>query len=353
MVVDEQPGDEGLQRAGEQAAMLITGGGGFLGQAIARKLVEKGERVCSFSRHTHPQLQQMGIGQIQGDLTDARRVMGACEARQVVFHTAAKAGVWGRFEEFYRTNVVGTRNVIAACKAAGVGRLIYTSSPSVIFDGSDMEGVDESAPYPRRFHAAYPQTKAMAEQEVVAAASKDLRTVILRPHLIWGPGDPHFAPRIIERARRLRRVGDGGNRVDTIYIDNAADAHLLAADRLASRPELSGRIYFISQDDPIPVWDMVDAILASAGLPPVSGSVSPTAAWLAGGTLEVFYKILRLKGEPPMTRFLARELATSHWFNIQAARRDLGYRPRVSTAEGLRRLGAWLRDDVQRRERPA
>jgi nucleoside-diphosphate-sugar epimerase len=334
------------ERNGSGKSVLITGGGGFLGKAVARRLSEKGERVCSFSRRFHPQLQAIGIEQIQGDLSDAGSVLRACTGKQVVFHTAARAGVWGGFEDFYRTNVLGTRNVIAACKAAGVRILVYTSSPSVIFDGTDMEGVDESAPYPRRFHAAYPRTKAMAEKEVVAAAGEDLRTIILRPHLIWGPEDPHFAPRIIARSKRLRRVGTGNNRVDTIYVDNAADAHLLAADRLASRPELSGRIYFISQDDPIPLWDMVNAILAAAGLSPVSGSVSPTTAWLAGAVLELAYKTLRLKGEPPMTRFLAKELATAHWFNIQAARKDLGYRPRVSTAEGLRRLAAWLQEET-------
>ena len=172
-------------------------------------------------------------------------------------------------------------------------------------------------------------------------------------YLIWGPGDPHFAPRIIERARRLRRVGEGKNRVDTIYIDNAADAHLLAADRLAVRPELSGRIYFISQDDPIPVWDMVDAILACAGLPPVSGTVSPTVARLAGAVLEFVYRLAGLQGEPPMTRFLARELATAHWFNIRAAKEDLGYHPRVSTAEGLRRLADWLQNQAPHRVPPS
>ena len=331
-----------MDHKGSQTSVLITGGGGFLGKAIGRMLANKGVRVTSFSRRAHPQLQQMGIDQIQGDLSDADAVRRACRGRQVVFHTAAKAGVWGRFEDFFRTNVIGTRNVISACRETGVQRLVYTSSPSVIFDGSDMEGVDESVPYPSRFHAAYPRTKAMAEKEIVAAAEERLRTIILRPHLIWGPEDPHFAPRIIARSRRLRQVGAGNNRVDTIYIDNAADAHLLADEGLRTRPELSGRIYFISQDDPIPVWEMVNAILAAAGLPPVSGSVSPTVAWLAGGLLETVYKILPLKGEPPMTRFVARELATSHWFDMSAARQDLGYQPRISTAEGLRRLAAWL-----------
>lgn len=352
MISGEHKPSEQRERAGAGTNALITGGGGFLGKAIARKLVDSGRHVISFSRHFHPQLQQMGIEQIQGDLSDAKAVLNACEGSQVVFHTAAKAGVWGRFEDFYRVNVAGTRHVIAACRAAGVQRLIYTSSPSVIFDGSDMEGVDESVPYPRRFHAAYPRTKAMAEKSVVEAAAESLRTIILRPHLIWGPGDPHFSPRIIARAKRLRRVGDGKNRVDTIYIDNAADAHLLAADRLATRPELSGKIYFISQDDPIPVWEMVDAILACAGLPPVSGRVSPAAAWVAGALLELVYKTFHLKGEPPMSRFLARELATAHWFDIRAARQDLGYHPRISTSEGLRRLTTWMRTDSKHPGRP-
>ncbi len=347
MTVDERKADTNAEKPSTGTRALITGGGGFLGGAIARQLVERGEQVSSYSRRSHLQLQQMGIEQIQADLSDAEALLHACRGKDVVYHTAAKAGVWGRFEDFFQTNVIGTRNVIAGCRAAGVKRLIYTSSPSVIFDGTDMEGVDESVPYPHRFETAYPRTKAMAEREVVEAAREELRTVILRPHLIWGPGDPHFAPRIIERAKRLRRVGDGTNRVDTIYIDNAADAHLLAADRLVTHPEISGRIYFISQDDPIPVWDMVDAILASAGLPPVSGTVSPKIAWLAGALLEFIYKILGLKGEPPMTRFVARELATAHWFDIRAARKDLGYHPRVSTAEGLRRLAAWMQADSQ------
>ncbi len=348
MTVEEHKAAANARLPSAGTRVLITGGGGFLGGAIARRLVERGEQVSSYSRHPHLPLQQMGVEQIQGDLNDADAVLQACRGKDVVYHTAAKAGVWGRFEDFFQTNVIGTRNVITGCRAAGVRRLVYTSSPSVIFDGTDMEGVDESVPYPHRFETAYPRTKAMAEKEVVAAAGEELRTVILRPHLIWGPGDPHFAPRIIERAKRLRRVGDGTNRVDTIYIDNAADAHLLAADRLVDRPELSGRIYFISQDDPIPVWDMVDAILASAGLAPVSGNVSPTIAWLAGAVLEFVYKALRLKGEPPMTRFVARELATAHWFDTRAARQDLGYHPRVSTAEGLRRLAAWLQAESQR-----
>jgi nucleoside-diphosphate-sugar epimerase len=264
---------------------------------------------------------------------------------ELVFHVAAKAGVWGSYEAFHQPNVVGTRNVIQACRDQGVGRLVYTSSPSVVFNGRDMEGLDESVPYSHVHLAHYPRTKAAAEQMVRAAASPSLRTLALRPHLIWGPGDNHLVPRIIQRARRLRQVGDGRNKVDTIYVDNAAQAHILAAEKLAKRPELSGRVYFISQDAPIPLWEMVNAILAAADLPPVKRTLSVAAARRAGAVLEWVYRIFRLPGEPPMTRFVAEELATSHWFDIRAAREDLGYRPLISTEEGLRRLRQWLKED--------
>ena len=322
--------------------ILITGGGGFLGWAVARKLLEKGALVRSFSRRTYPLLAAADVDQLQGDIGDPEAVAAACRGVDTVFHVAAKAGVWGAASDFHRTNVVGTRNVIAACRAGSVETLVYTSSPSVVFDGKDMEGVDESVPYPDFYTAPYPQTKAQAEREVVSASRTGLKTIVLRPHLIWGPGDNHLVPRIIGRARHLRRVGDGRNRVDTVYIDNAADAHILAAETLETRPELSGRIYFISQGEPMPLWEMIDAILDAAGLPPVRKSISLRTARRLGTALEVLYRFFRLGNEPPMTRFMAEELATSHWFDIGAARRDLGYRPVVSTAEGLIRLARWL-----------
>lgn len=329
----------------EPADILVTGGGGFLGSAIVRKLVKRGDRVRSLSRKFYPELADIGVEQIQTDIGDAAAVNQALQNVKTVFHVAAKPGVWGRYQDFFHANVVGTRNVITACKANHIPVLVHTSSPSVVFDGSSMEGVDESAPYPEHYHAHYPKTKAMAEQEVVRAAEEGLSAVILRPHLIWGPGDPHMAPRIIERAKRLRRVGRGDNRVDTIYVDNAADAHILAADKLRKRPELSGRIYFISQDEPIPLWDMVNAILAAGGLGPVRGSVPRWAARWVGSLLEFVYRTLRLKGEPQMTRFVADELATAHWFDISAAKKDLEYRPVISTEEGLRRLEEWLQEE--------
>lgn len=324
--------------------VLVTGGGGFLGGAIVRQLVDRGDAVRSFSRKFYPELAQMGVEQIQGDMADKIAVEQACKGIELVFHVAAKPGVWGDYADYYPTNVLGTQHVIDACKKYGVSRLVYTSSPSVVFDGTDMEGVDESAPYPEKFHAAYPKTKAMAEQMVIKAADKDLMTITLRPHLIWGPNDNHLVPRIIERARRLVRVGSGKNRVDTIYIDNAAQAHVLAADRLKGNPELSGKVYFISQDDPVPLWDLVDDILKAAGQPPVKRTIPRKMAWLVGALLEFVYTMFRIRGEPQMTRFLADELSTAHWFDIRAARKDLGYAPAVSINEGLRRLEHWLQN---------
>ena len=332
--------------------ILVTGGGGFLGWAVVQKLLEKGALVRSFSRRSYPLLAAAGVDQVQGDIGDPEAVAAACRGVDTVFHVAAKAGVWGYASDFHRTNVVGTRNVIAACRAGSVETLVYTSSPSVVFDGKDMEGVDESVPYPDRYPAPYPQTKAQAEREVVMASGTGLKTIVLRPHLIWGPGDNHLVPRIIGRARHLRRVGDGRNRVDTVYIDNAADAHVLAAELLEIRPELSGRKYFISQGEPMPLWEMIDAILEAAGLPPVRKSISLRTARRLGAVMEMLYRFLRLENEPPMTRFVAEELATSHWFDIGAARRDLGYRPVVSTTEGLRRLARWLENPVENRAAP-
>jgi len=322
--------------------ILVTGGGGFLGGAIVRELVRRGEDVRTFSRGYYTGLEDLGILQIRGDLADPKAVERACRGVEVVFHTAAKPGVWGDGKVYYNTNVAGTENLLRACRQFKIARLIYTSSPSVIFDGTDMEGIDETAPYPSFYTAHYPRTKAIAEQAVLAAAREGLPAIIIRPHLIWGPGDPHLTPRILKRASRLRIVGNGRNRVDTIYIDNAVKAHLLAAQALRNRPELSGRIYFISQDDPIPLWDMINAILTAAGKPPVRKSISRRRAAFIGRLMEGLYRALHIPGEPPMTRFIAEELATAHWFNITAAKRDLGYRPEISIQEGLKRFSESL-----------
>lgn len=319
---------------------LVTGGGGFLGSAIVRQLIRRGDEVVSFSRGRYDELDALGVEQRQGDLADLNALVDAATGCDVVFHVAAKAGVWGKFKEYYLANVAGTENVIAACRILGIDRLVYTGSPSVVFDGSDVEGGDESLPYPAHFEAHYPHTKALAEKAVLAANSKTLATVSLRPHLIWGPNDNHLVPRILAKGRAgaLRRIGNRPCLVDTVYVENAAEAHLNAADRLAPGAQLSGKAYFISNGEPIPLWDMVNRILAAGGLPPVTRSVPPSVAYAAGSVCEMVWKAFNLSGEPPMTRFVARELATAHWFDLTAARRDLGYTPRVSIEEGLELL---------------
>jgi nucleoside-diphosphate-sugar epimerase len=323
---------------------LVTGGGGFLGKAIVLLLLQRGDQVRSFSRNEHPDLVKLGVEHYRGELADAAAVLSAAEGCETVFHVAAKAGVWGPYEDFYQANVLGTRHVIEACHRHRIRRLIYTSSPSVVFDGTDMEGVDESVPYPRHFEAFYPQTKAEAEQLVLEANDQQLATVALRPHLIWGPGDNHLVPRILERGAKgtLRRLGVRECLVDTLFIDNAAFAHLQAAEYLDIGSAVSGKAYFLSQGEPMPIWEVVNRILEAGGLPPVTRTISPSLAYGIGAVLEKLYLVMRLRGEPLMTRFVARELSTAHWFDLSAARRDLGYRPVVSFDEGIERLRAWL-----------
>ena len=324
---------------------LVTGGGGFLGGAIVRLLQQRGHAVRSFTRTAYPWLDELGIEQVFGDLADPAAIEKAMAGVEVVFHVAAKAGIWGRHAEFFATNVTGTQNVLAACKALGIRKLVYTSTPSVVHGGSELDGANESTPYPKHFEAAYPETKAIAEKAVLAANGPNLATVSLRPHLIWGPGDPHLIPRVIARAKagKLRRIGTRPVKVDATYIDNAADAHLLAAERLDIGSALAGKPYFITNGDPVDLWEFLNRVLAEAGLPPVTRTVSVWKARLAGRVLEWVYRAFRLPGEPAMTRYVASQLATSHWYDIAAARRDLGYEPRVSVEEGLKRLGEKLR----------
>ena len=288
---------------------LVTGGGGFLGGVIVRQLLEEGYSVRSFSRGSYPLLEALGVESSRGDLAEAEAVREACQDCQIVFHVAAKAGIWGNKDAYYRANVTGTQNVLAACRALGISRLIYTSTPSVVFDGRNLEGVDERVPYAQDYKSAYPATKATAERMILAANDERLATVALRPHLIWGPGDTHLVPGILARGRagRLRRIGKASNLVDFTYVENAAQAHLSAAARLSPGSGVAGRAFFISQGEPVPLWDFIDRILEAANLPAVTGVVSPRLAYAAGWLCEVLYGRLRLKGEPPSV------LPGRHW----------------------------------------
>ena len=327
---------------------LVTGAGGFLGLYIVEQLVARGDRVRALCRGSYPALDALGIEVQRGDVRDRDAVMAACAGMDVVFHVASIAGIWGRWRDYYETNMLGTERVIAGCLQHGVKKLVYTSSPSVTFDGGDQCGLDESAPYPTRWLAHYPHSKALAEQRVLAAnGSVGLLTCALRPHLIWGPRDNHLVPRLIERARsgKLRRIGDGRNLIDMVYVENAAEAHLQAADALGSIPNrdrspVAGKAYFISQGEPVNCWDWINQLLAMAGVPPIRKSISAAAAWKLGVRLEAVYRALGLQSEPRITRFLAAQLSTSHYFDISRARRDFGYAHRISTEEGMRRLAA-------------
>jgi len=319
---------------------LVTGGGGFLGGAIARQLVAAGHAVVSLQRSDAPELRAIGIDVQRADLADAAAVKSAARGCEIVFHVAAKAGHWGSYQSYFDANVQGTRNVLDACRTHAIPKLVYTSTPSVVHAGGDLEGVDESIPYASHFLAHYPASKCIAEREVLAANSHELCTVALRPHLIWGPGDQHLLPRILDRARRgrLRFVGKAGKRIDATYIDNAVLAHLLAGATLRPNSAHAGKAYFISNAEPIAVEDMINRLLACADLPPVHARMPLPAAYAIGALLEIVYRAFALSGEPILSRFVAEQLGTAHWFDISAAQRDFGYCPRVSMSQGFERL---------------
>lgn len=317
--------------------ILVTGGGGFVGGYIVERLLARGYAVRSIGRSPQPELVAKGVEVVCGDLTDATAVSAACEGVDTVFHVAARAGVWGSWESFYRPNVIGTRNVLSACRKWQVKRLVYTSTPSVVFNGDSIRGGDESLPYGKNWLCHYAETKALAEQEALAANSEKLQVVALRPHLIFGPGDPHLLPRVVEsvKAGRLRIVGDGSAKVDVSYVGNVADAHLDAFDAL-ERGKGAGQAYFISQGEPVDLWPWLNSILEGLGQPPLTQKIPLPLAYGIGALCEGAWKVLRRRTDPPITRFVAVELAKDHYFDINKAQHELGYRPRVSMNEALK-----------------
>ena len=339
----------GGSRAAAQAPMrlLVTGGGGFLGQALCEGLLARGHDVRSFSRTRHAALDALHIEQRQGDLADRAAVIAAARGCEAIFHNAAKAGAWGSYDSYHRANVVGSDNVIAACRAHSIERLVYTSTPSVTHRATHpvAGGTADGVPYGTHFKAAYAATKTVAEQAVLAANDPGLATIALRPRLIWGPGDQQLLPRLVERARagRLRIVGHGDNLIDTTFIDNAAQAHLDAFDHLQPGATCAGRAYFISNGEPRPAREIINALLQAAGAPPIDKTLPFALAYAIGATCEALWTLLPLRGEPPLTRFLAEQLATTHWYDMGPATRDLGYSPKVSIAEGLQRLASACR----------
>lgn len=325
--------------------VLITGGRGFLGQAITEALIAQGHHVTNFSRHPlNPTstLTSWGVTSHLGDVRSKEEVRQALKGQEAVIHTASKVAMWGCWEDFYQVNVVGTKNVIQACRHHKIEKLIYTSTPSVVFGKKDLCCVDESHPYPgpKDYKGHYAHSKSLAEREVLEANGPHLATVALRPHLIFGPGDPHILPRLVKMVKenRAKRVGLGKNVVDVLYVKNAADAHVKALSKLSLRGPLSGKAYFLGQERPVVLWDFIDELLRSRKIPPIKKRISFEAAYVMGYGFEKAYRLLSLyHREPPMTRFVALQLAKSHYFSHDNAKRDFAYHPEINLEDALRR----------------
>ncbi len=327
--------------------ILVTGYGGFLGAEVTRQLLAAGYRVRGIARGSYPELQSLGVEAVRGDVSHRQTALSASAGCDAIVHTAAKAGVWGAWNDYYRINTQATSHLLEGAHQHGVTAFVHCSSPSVTFAGTPQAGVDESVPYPERWLCAYPHSKALAEQAVLAAAkSGRVRTCALRPHLIWGAGDPHLFPRVIQRARqgRLRRVGSGTNLIDVVHVSGAARAHVLAVQKLlAGDAQLNGQALFLSDGAPVECWEWISRILAAAGVPVPKRSISFAAAYRLGGVLEAVYGALRIGREPPMTRFVAAQLAMDHYFDISRARRLLDYQPSVDRDAELARCAAYLK----------
>jgi len=317
--------------------IIVTGAGGFLGRNLANGLLSKGHKVRNFSRRNHLPLQAMGVETICGDLQNASEVMAAFQGIDAVFHVASRVGIWGDYDEYYRTNVVGTGNVIKACRANGITKLIYTSTPSVVFDGNDILRADETKPYALKFYNDYSRTKTLAEQKVLQANDETLSTVALRPHQIIGPDDPHLVPRLVNAAKRgrLKIVGTGKNLVDVTYIQNAVEAHLLAFEKLSPQSSVAGQAYFIGQERPVVLWDFINKILTRYNLSPITKRVPEKVALNMGALFEAWYRFFKINGEPPMTRFVALQFSRSHYFSHEKAKNDFGYDPKISIEQAL------------------
>lgn len=321
--------------------ILVTGGGGFLGSAICRQLAALDHEVIAFQRGAADHLVSAGVIPARGSITDLNKLLEAARGCDAIIHTAGKAGVWGDPAEYRRVNVAGTENVIRACRELGTPILVHTSSPSIVHTGGDIGGADESLPIADHFTAPYPESKALAEKCVIAANSGRLRTTALRPHLIWGPGDPHILPRLVAKARGGTLALPGPDKIiDTIFVENAAQAHVDALIELAGAGRCAGKAYFVTNNEPFPQGEIIRRLLTAAGIRVRIRAVPAGIARSAGFLCETAWRTLRLKSEPPVTRFSVEQLATAHWFDIRAAERDFGYTPRISIDEGLDLLRA-------------
>ena len=318
---------------------MVTGGGGFLGSSICRQLAASGHEVVAYQRSPADHLAPHGVISRQGDINDQTALRNASEGCDAVIHTAGKAGIWGDPADYERVNVAGTANVIDTCREQHIDCLVHTSSPSVVHTGGDIEGADESLPLADHFKAPYPASKARAEALIVQANGPDLKTVALRPHLIWGPGDPHILPRLLSKVRRGKLLLPGPDKViDTIFVENAALAHLKALEELANGGACAGKAYFVTNNEPMRQREIIARLLEAVGVPVEIKPVPLPLAMLVAGACELIWRTLRLRSEPPVTRFSVEQLATAHWYDTRAAERDFGYRPVIPIAAALKTL---------------
>ena len=319
--------------------VLVTGGTGFLGRYIARALLARRDAVSILGRNFGgvQDLVADGARPLQVDLRDRAAVVEACRGMDAVCHSGALSAPWGPRAEFFATNLGGTQAVLAGCRQHGVGRMVYISSPSVIFNGRDHVNLNETAPYPRRFTSVYALTKKLGEDAVNACP--EVPAVILRPKALFGPGDQSLLPRLIAAARagRLPQIGSGRNLVDLTYVENAAEAAVLAL----SAPAAAGKTYTITNGESRPLWEVVRLVLAGLGIPAPRRVVPLWLAWSAALMMEG--AAAQSGREPLLTRYSVLILARTQTYDIRAARRDLGYQPGISLQAGIEKTMQELR----------
>jgi nucleoside-diphosphate-sugar epimerase len=316
--------------------VLVTGASGMLGRVTATGLLERGDEVTVLQRRPSG----LPCREVLGDVADPAAVGRAARGQDAVLHLAAKVDVTGPWAEYAAANIDGTRTVVDACRAADVGRLVHVSSPSVAHAGTALAGVGAGPADPFRARGHYSRSKAVAEVDALAADSPSLAVLVVRPHLVWGPGDTQLVERVVERARggRLPVVGSGAALIDTTYVDNAAAALLAAVD--ACGP-VHGEALVVSNGQPRPVAEVLGRLCRAAGVRGPRGRVPYPVAYGVGAAVEGFWTATRRRSTPPLTRFLAEQLATAHWFDQRRTRAALGWRPHLTLDEGFARLGAW------------
>ncbi len=319
--------------------ILITGGTGFLGQRLARRLKQAGHRVTAVGRNevAGKYLQDAGIDFARGDLADLARITGLCRGMDQIVHCGALSAPWGRVEDFYRANVLGTRNILQGARSHGIMRVVHVSTPSIYNEFRDRFGVTEQDPLPARMINAYAQTKLLAEQEVRAACQQGVAAIIIRPSGIFGPGDTSILPRLIAaNSRRFIPVmGRGEVRVDITCVENVVDALELGLN--AEIPAL-GQAYNITNGEPVVLHEFLRDLVTRLGYMYRPRRISLRAAWALAGVMETASKWLLSYKEPPLTRYAVGTLAFSRTLDISAARRDLGYVPRISVQDGVSEL---------------